>query len=376
MSAMNGSTPARSRGRLLLAAVAAVFALAAVLASSAGAATFKVPPTSTDLALGDSLAFGYSQQLFNEHEKEFDPPAYFEHGYANYYYNHLKPNENHIQLTNLGCPGETSKSLIGNGPLGAALEFYAHATTEAPCAYHAAGLPLHHEYGGTKSQLESALEQVAVDAAIGAPVQVVTLNIGANDQLHQIAACKAQATTEVGEKIAKGELAYEEPLDKQTGEHLALQCVIQHVEGLIKSVATNIAATVFALRHGSTFGGVDYAGKIIFQAGYDPYGNVYGTGELLPGSVGLAGLFNGAETKLLTDSGTEAAEEGHEPFNVCVANPEPYFNPGGKREPYLLSLFTNMANFTTFEGKANGPDIHPTPTGYNHLAKIMVAACG
>ena len=30
-----------------------------------------------------------------------------------------------------------------------------------------------------------------------------------------------------------------------------------------------------------------------------------------------------------------------------------------------------MANFSEYEGKKNGPDIHPTPEGYMKLAKIM-----
>jgi hypothetical protein len=35
-----------------------------------------------------------------------------------------------------------------------------------------------------------------------------------------------------------------------------------------------------------------------------------------------------------------------------------------------------MANFSEFEGKKNGPDIHPTPLGYQELANVMQANCG
>jgi hypothetical protein len=35
-----------------------------------------------------------------------------------------------------------------------------------------------------------------------------------------------------------------------------------------------------------------------------------------------------------------------------------------------------MANTTSFEGKANGPDLDPTPAGYEQLAKAMRTTCG
>ena len=92
MSATNGSTT-RSRGRLLGVSLALVFALTALFAANASA---KVPVTSTYAALGDSLAFGYSQELFNQNFPTESPTA-FEHGYANYYLNHLKPALNGVQ---------------------------------------------------------------------------------------------------------------------------------------------------------------------------------------------------------------------------------------------------------------------------------------
>jgi hypothetical protein len=35
-----------------------------------------------------------------------------------------------------------------------------------------------------------------------------------------------------------------------------------------------------------------------------------------------------------------------------------------------------MANFTESNGKKNGPDIHPTPVGYEKLAALMGKECG
>src|SRR2546421_688499 len=65
--------------------VALVLVISALFASSASAVTV----THSDLALGDSLAFGYSTQLFNENFPTESPKA-FEHGYANYYFNASK----------------------------------------------------------------------------------------------------------------------------------------------------------------------------------------------------------------------------------------------------------------------------------------------
>ena len=189
MQATNGSSvPFSSRNRLIGCAMALMLALSALaFASTARAET--TPVTQTYLALGDSLAFGYSQQLFNENIPFGAPPTAFEHGYTNDYLgNRTKEG---VQLTNKGCPGETTDSLIGNGELAKALGI----PGESPCAYHKAGLPLHSEYGG-KSQLESALETIAVDAASGTPVTKLSLDIGANDIFRSERACKAEVKAE------------------------------------------------------------------------------------------------------------------------------------------------------------------------------------
>jgi hypothetical protein len=81
-------------------AFALVLVVSAVFASSASA---KVA-THSYLALGDSLAFGYSQQLLNENAPLGDPATAFEGGYANVYYNISKAKAAGFQLINNGCP--------------------------------------------------------------------------------------------------------------------------------------------------------------------------------------------------------------------------------------------------------------------------------
>jgi hypothetical protein len=388
MSATNGSL--RSRSRLIGLALAVVFALSALFATAAGATT--IPIKEKYLALGDSLAFGYSQQLFNEHLPA-PPPTAFERGYAFYYASLKKFKAEGLQIVNNGCPGETTDSLIGNGPLGSVLD---PVEGESPCAYHKVGLGLHNEYGGTKSQLESALEVIGVAAAHGTPVTTISLNIGANDELHAIAKCKAEVQHEYE---TEGKSKY-----GATPEAAVKGCIEAHVEALFGHILHNIGSILFTLRNGSLFGSVNYTGKIIFQGGYDPYGRVYKTaeevtaaqaigpqfkeahlGELLTGSIGLAALLNFHEQKLVTDEGAEAAAEGHEAFKGCFVNPETNavaattFNPGLPKEAGLLGTlqkYTNMNNQTSSNGQPNGPDIHPTPVGYKRLGQLMFAGCG
>jgi len=369
MSAKNGSTRSfRSRGRLIGLAMAAVFAMSALFAANASA---HGPVNASYLALGDSLAFGYSQQLYNENEKAGDPAASFEAGYVQDYYAKITKHVL-VQEQNLGCPGETSASLIGNGPAGEALAASSFkATTEAPCAYSSAwnayhkngtGGPLHIEYGGTKSQLEKALELIAVDAGTGKPVSVITFNIGANDQLHAIHSCEVEVGTEYG---TEGKSKY-----GSTPEEAVHNCLVAHIPTIIGSIIKNTEAAAYALRSGA-FNGVPYTGKIIVQGGYDPYGAVFTKNvELLSGSLGLAALINVKEQEAYEKPAIEGG------FAPCITNLFTTFNPGGGQEPHRLQLYTNMANVTEFEGKKNGPDIHPTPVGYLKMASLMKKQCG
>jgi hypothetical protein len=342
-----------------------VFALALVISALfASSAAAKVEVTHTDLALGDSLAFGYSSELFNQNFPTESPTA-FEHGYANYYFNISKAKAAGGQLVNNGCPGETTDSMIGTGPVGKALD---PTEGESPCGYHSLGFPLHHEYGGV-SQLENALGTIAALAGAGKPVTTITMNIGANDELHTIAKCEAEVKSEYE---AEGKSKY-----GPTPEGAVKGCIEAHAQAMFKHIVTNIGRIMFALRHGSVFGGVDYAGKVVFMGSYDPYGNVFGTGELLVGSRTLASLLDFYEKKLLTDEGTEAAEEGHEPYKACFVKVLDRFNPGNSREPVRLQAWTNMANTTESNGKKNGPDIHPTPAGYHQLGAVLAfKQCG
>lgn len=247
MSAKNGSAVTLHKRSLVAVCVAAAFVLCAVFSSAASA---KVPIKETYLALGDSLAFGYSHELENNNANAGDPATAFEHGYVNEYFLKMKPKAVGMQLQNLACPGETTESMAGpaleglmetylgfdgagvEGPEGAIKEGVGnveyeetnikgakavHDDSETPCAYHKAQVeeaaynkelpngwsapgftvPLHNEYSEFtgkegSSQLEAALGAIAEDAAAGKPVTTLTINIGSNDQLHFIKECEVE----------------------------------------------------------------------------------------------------------------------------------------------------------------------------------------
>jgi lysophospholipase L1-like esterase len=476
MQAMNGSGGLGiQRLCRLIGCVAALAALAAMVVPSIAAAK---PPKvkKTYLALGDSLAFGYSQQLFNENEATGENPAAFEHGYASDYYKEIAAGGK-VQFVNDGCPGETTESLIGDNPTllsainGAVAGKTPDAVTgEEPCAYHTADhLALHHEYGGTKSQLESALETIATDKAAGRPVKDITLDIGANDELHAIAKAEREATaivtkkvTEEAEAQAKTDIfdklkaiaekevetyvieqvegqayeetggekpAFEERIAvlageygaahhaelaakvgedigiyseehaaelaaegqkiaeeagakyeaehgaelKAEGEAIVLGKIHTEAHAIFEQIASNIDGIFTAIRDAGNLGlGDNYNGKITFVGTYNTYGNDYGTGELLPG----------ANQMLRELSATEKALIGKRPIKACFVAEQTLFNTENAEEPLHMSgdgnlaqSWTNMGNFTEYEHKKNGPDIHATPLGYEKMAEYIHSNC-
>jgi hypothetical protein len=356
MQPRNGSAVSfASRTRLIGCCMAMLLALSLLAFASTASAAKSKPDY---LGLGDSLAFGFSQQLFNENEKLGEPPTAFEHGYVSDYFAAMTGSSK--TLFNDGCPGETTDSMIGNGPLAAAMARAFGTTGESPCAYHYAfHLPLHNEYGGSKSQLENALATIAAGVAMGKPIKTVTLDIGPNDELHQLKACEAEVKHEF-ETTGKSQYG-------ATPEEAVSGCFRAHLPALFKHILTNIAGSLAAIRHGGSFGGVNYTEKIVVLGVYNPFGAVFVPGkELQPGSNEIAAALNSEEAKLVTKP----------EFGACYANALPTFNPRNNEEPERLQKFTNMANFTEFEGKKNGPDIHATPLGYQELANVMLAQCG
>jgi lysophospholipase L1-like esterase len=170
------------RPSALLGVLSVVLVVAALVAGSAGARGlggptrpgFRPPVPTSYLALGDSLAFGYSQAKFDSLYPD-ENPADYETGYVNDFADVLKVFDPGLQIVNDGCPGETTESLI-----------------KGPCAYQLE-FPLHHPYAGgpDSSQLSDA---IAYLEAHPGSVNPITIDIGANDALGLIeGTCKLEA---------------------------------------------------------------------------------------------------------------------------------------------------------------------------------------
>jgi lysophospholipase L1-like esterase len=113
------------------------------------------------LSLGDSLAFGYQPDLVAA--GDLDPAHY--RGYAE----DLASIDPRLDLVNFGCPGETTTTFVNGG-----------------CPWPA---PLHDSYGGAASQLAAAQ---AFLAAHPGQVSLISVDVGSNDLLAVVSACKAE----------------------------------------------------------------------------------------------------------------------------------------------------------------------------------------
>jgi lysophospholipase L1-like esterase len=358
MAAMNGSAVSfRGHGRLIGCCMALALMLTAFVFAPVSA-NAQEPKTSTYLALGDSISFGYSEERFNNHFPT-DSPSFFEEGVANDFVKDLgKSSEvgKEIRLVNDACPGETSNGLIGeNTELGGATSTESYAEIEAfggyqgigdwhPCKYtFRTHFPLHNGgyFEGAKevSQLEEALSSVASKTS---PVKAITINIGSNDELAGITKCEDEFYPNEGAIIS---------------------CISEESKNVIvPHILKNIGDTIVQLDlHG-------YTGPIVLLGFYNP------DTFKLPGSDALQSATNTAvEDELLPSL---KAEYGIE--NVTYANPFPVFNKdsgtNASKEKEAICKYTEMCNPNDPGGAKDEGDIHPTIKGYKELAKLVNAA--
>jgi lysophospholipase L1-like esterase len=353
MPAMNGSAVPFRKGRLIGLCMAVVLVVAALFASSASAAKTPLTPTNYT-ALGDSLAFGYTAEKFNNNYPT-ENPANFEGGYTNILAAKLAKLEkqagNQLSLINLGCPGEVSDGMIGeNKALGGGGEGNGKPDS-SPCAYHKAGFPLHFNIG-SGSQLEAAIGIVSSPGTFGA-TKVVTENIGSNDELAVVKACSTPEYLEAHGFVG-GPF---ECLLHEAGEE-----GYYYSGGLFKHIITNLGTAIGVLRN---FG---YTGPVAVLGFYNPQAFI------LPGSDTLQ--------EKLNESVAATIGAGKFGPGVVFANPFPKFNPEKpKREKKAIEKFTEECNPNVQSnqgGKDPGceGDIHPTPAGYKELAKILYKALG
>ncbi|HWX86968.1 MAG TPA: SGNH/GDSL hydrolase family protein [Solirubrobacteraceae bacterium] len=204
-------------------------------------------PQRSYLALGDSLAFGYSQAKFNSLFPNENPAA-FDTGYVDDFAHLLRIGHPTLQVINDGCPGETTESFI-----------------KGPCAYQLA-FPLHHPYvgGPTSSQLSDALAYLHANPN----TNTITLDIGANDALGVI----------------------ERTCEKK------VECVIKEAPALFAHIATNLGVILADLR------GADPDATIVVLGLYNPFG------EKLPGGDALTAQLNAVMSQSASTVGARFAD--------------------------------------------------------------------
>ena len=270
----------RSHKRLVgcLLALAMAF-LALYLAPTAGARNGQrsfagIGQQRSYLALGDSLAFGYSQAKFNSLFPNENPAAY-NTGYVDDFGKVLRLFNPGLQIVNDGCPGETTDSFI-NGP----------------CQYQL-GLPplqppfpLHHPYSGgpASSQLSDALAYLGAHPGKVSPI---TLDIGANDALG----------------VIKG-VCNLEPV-----------CIAGQAPALFAHVATNLGTILAQLR--ATAPGA----QIIVLGLYNPFGST------IAGADQLTAQLNEVMAKVAAGVGARFADP------LPLFNP-----PGVREQPTICLL--------------------------------------
>lgn len=217
------SSRSRLHGWRLGCLPALLISLALCAAPSAGAANGQ----RSYLALGDSLAFGYSQAKFNSLFPNENPAAY-DTGYVDDFGRVLTLLNPRLKVVNDGCPGETTDSFI-NGP----------------CQYQLA-FPLHHPYvgGPASSQLSDALAYIEAHRGRVSPI---TIDIGANDALG----------------VIKG-VCNLEPL-----------CIAGHAPALFGHIATNLGAILAQLRSHAR------NAQLVVLGLYNPFGSTIAGGDQL-----------------------------------------------------------------------------------------------
>ncbi len=371
MSAMNGSAVSfREHGRLIGFCTALVLMLSAFVLAPV-AANAQEPTTTTYLALGDSISFGYTEERYDNHYPT-ESPSFFEEGFTNDFAKDLAKSSEvgkSIRLVNDACPGETSNGLIGeNESYGGKTSTESYAEIEQkpeedeslwyggyqglgdyhPCKYTFQDhLPLHNggyiNGGKEVSQLEEALATIAS----GAKIEAITLNIGSNDELAGITQCKdevfyEEATEHKSKYGAPPSIATLECI-KDSSEHVLVPHIIENI--------------------GDTVGAIDaagYKGPIVILGFYNP------DSLILPGSDEL-------------QEATNAAVEGEIVANfpnVALANPFPVFNKGkdAEKEQQSICKYTEMCNTNDPGGSKDEGDIHPTLKGYKELGKLVNTA--
>jgi lysophospholipase L1-like esterase len=291
------------------------------------------PPLSNDyVALGDSIAYGYQSALFASNPN----PAVFNFGYVDLFGNYLKRTNGSLGVSNFGCPGETTDSLLsGFNP---AASLCGKPTAQFPYAL------LHVPYGAGNTQIQAAKSYLTAHPGSGGSQLLVTLDIGANDLLDFMAACGFPAPS-------------------------ASTCIANGLSGEFTHITGNINATLAQLKQ------VAPNARYIVMGLYNPYPLVINVGGLngdtaiaqLNSQIKQIAVNNGARfvdpLPTFNPNGAAGGSEAGDLPTICALTG---MCPGG---PGALALGYNP-------NPGSGADIHPSRKGYAALASLFDSASG
>lgn len=315
---MSPATRLRRRGLCVILALFALFATAPLAnADPSSDPAFKAPVAGkgTYLALGDSLAFGYQASRVAACAPTgcTSPDSLFDTGYVNVFASLFGAAYPGVATVNLGCPGETSATLIN--------------ATNATTGCTTYPFAIHSNHPG-QTQLEAAVHVLQEQ---GKNVSPATIDIGANDVL----ALKNGCTT---------------------GSVINLACIQNGVPATYASIQANLDATLDKLRAegGKTL-------EIIVVGLYNPlYVPVF-----FQSGAAAAAATDGLANQLNTLMAATAAK-----YRARFVDPMPTFNPGNGANPTLeLGTLNNLTGI--FSG-----DIHPKDAGYAALGQLVETASG
>jgi lysophospholipase L1-like esterase len=277
------------------------------------------------LALGDSLAFGFQQAKLNTALTSGTySPSLFTTGYVDdFFAGFAATAPPDAQLVNLGCPGETTDSLIG--------------ATNATTGCTTFPFPIHSSHPG-RTQLQAALDVIGDEHGRLSPV---TLDIGANDVLHMVNTCTNATTGAVD-----------------------LACVQGSAPASYAHVRDNVSAILDAIRDASP------STEIIVAGVYNPlYPKIYQQTLLQTGSPATAAATAAGTDALAAQLNGLLAQTAAD-HRAFFADPLPVFNPPGDPAVELGTICSLTA--------VCGPlrDIHPTDAGYQAFGDVVLAASG
>jgi lysophospholipase L1-like esterase len=274
------------------------------------------------LALGDSLAAGY-QPTDGRNPPPVDPATGWpDQGYPHGYASDLAAAE-HLELIDLGCPGETTTS-------------YTTVPAQPECEKVYSG-----ELGASNQQAAA----LAVLAAHLHEVRLVTFDLGAND----LDACLSGTTVDAG-------------------------CLFARSSAVLARLPHLLATIRAALERddpGARLAAMDYYDPFLGLA-EDP-GGLKGT-ALATLSVGVLETFDASLRAIYAHAGAVVVDVSSAFQTGAVLPLTGYDGKQLPRDVALVCRWTYMCPAPGTSGATASPDIHPNDAGYARIAAAFQAA--